>query len=102
MKKRCALSVVGAMGASVASVAGYFLTKQENREKVKEKAKSFTKRMKRNDTHSTLEDAGIPDQTGNKDPAQLENAKMVSEGSQFGVEYYNEVKAENNEDSFKK
>lgn len=36
--------------------------------------------------------AGVPDQLEKEDLEQLENAKMVSEGSQFGVKYYNEVK----------
>lgn len=41
-----------------------------------------------------LELAGIPDQLKkeNEKLEQLENAKMVSEGSQFGVQYYNEIK----------
>jgi len=38
--------------------------------------------------------AGIPDQLENYDHTQLENAKMVSEGSQFGVQYFNESTAE--------
>lgn len=39
----------------------------------------------------TLLHAGIPDQLDEDDKDQLENAKMVSEGSQFGVQYYNEA-----------
>src|SRR5699024_2662160 len=42
-----------------------------------------------------LEDAGKPGQVdGYDDEALLENAKMVSEGSQFGVQYYNEIRGE--------
>lgn len=41
---------------------------------------------------SNIEQAGIPDQVEEDDLEQLENAKMVSEGSQFGVKYYNELK----------
>jgi len=44
--------------------------------------------------HTLLEDAGIPDQVTHQDPAQLSKADMVSEGSLYGVQYYNEV-AEN-------
>lgn len=39
----------------------------------------------------TLQYAGIPDQVESTDDVQLQNAKMVSEGSQFGVQYYNET-----------
>lgn len=73
MKKRL---IIPAIGAS--AVLGYMLMNKENKN---EKTKQ----------HSTLEDAGIPDQTEFIDDAQLENAKMVSEGSQFGVHYYNEA-----------
>ena len=39
---------------------------------------------------TTLLNAGIPDQMGSTEMDQLENAKMVSEGSQFGVRYFNQ------------
>lgn len=38
----------------------------------------------------SLKKAGVPDQIEEKDLANLENSKMVSEGSQFGVQYFNE------------
>jgi len=44
----------------------------------------------------TIKDAGMPDQVEAKDISQLENSKMVSEGSQFGVQYYNELKEKEN------
>lgn len=91
MKKRYILSAVGAIGA------GYLLANKENREKLKHNVKFYAKRLQNNNTDdffdTTLEDAGRPDQTDNNELAQFENAKMVSEGSQFGVNYYNEVKA---------
>jgi len=90
MKKRYILSAVGAIGA------GYLLTNKEKREKLKDNVKFYAKKLQNNNTddffNTTLEDAGRPDQTTNRDLAQFENAKMVSEGSQFGVNYYNEVK----------
>lgn len=46
------------------------------------------------DFTKTLRQAGKPDQIENEDLAQLENAKMVSEGSQFGVQYYNKTAKE--------
>ena len=39
----------------------------------------------RNNTHFPIQEAGVPF-TDN-----LENSKMVSEGSQYGVEYYNRI-----------
>ncbi|MBP1968233.1 UDP:flavonoid glycosyltransferase YjiC (YdhE family) [Virgibacillus natechei] len=92
MKKRYILSA-GAIGTTI---AGFFLKDKENREKLKEKVRPVTNRIRNNKEKnvSTLEFAGIPDQSVPEDPDQLENAKMVSEGSQFGVQYYNEVKEE--------
>ena len=48
----------------------------------------------------TLMNAGIPDQVDNTALDQLENSKMVSEGSQFGVQYFNEI-AEETEQSLR-
>ncbi|MFZ3579615.1 hypothetical protein [Virgibacillus sp. DJP39] len=92
MKKRYLLSGVGAVGAGV---AGFVLKDKGKRDKFKDTVKSTTSKIKNMNKESTLDDAGIPDQVENKDEAQYENAKMVSEGSQFGVNYYNEVKEEN-------
>ncbi|HLR22846.1 MAG TPA: hypothetical protein VK100_03885 [Pseudogracilibacillus sp.] len=39
----------------------------------------------------SMEKAGIPDQIESKEPTETENANMVSEGSQFGVQYYNHL-----------
>lgn len=76
MKRRMiAAGVAGAVGATI---AGYYLKNKEENKKV----------------NTTFEHAGIPDQTNSMDLAQFENAKMVSEGSQFGVNYYNEMKEE--------
>lgn len=68
--------IIPAIGAS--AVLGYMLINRENKHDERKK-------------HSTLVDAGIPNQTENIDDTQLENAKMVSEGSQYGVHYYNGV-----------
>lgn len=42
----------------------------------------------------TMRNAGEPDQVDRLELDQLENAKMVSEGSQFGVQYYSDAKEE--------
>lgn len=39
----------------------------------------------------TFAKAGAPDQMDEIELADLENNKMVSEGSQFGVQYYNKL-----------
>jgi len=75
MNKRLLLIASG-VGALSAVAISYFVNKQNENNKM-----------------STFENAGVPDQAGNKDLAQLENAKMVSEGSQFGVQYYNHAKS---------
>ncbi|ASN05891.1 hypothetical protein [Virgibacillus necropolis] len=91
MKKRYLLSGVGAVGASV---AGFVLKDKDKRDKLKTTVKNTTSKIKNRNKETTLDDAGIPDQVENNDRSQLENAKMVSEGSQFGVNYYNEIKEE--------
>lgn len=98
MKKRYIASAVGAVGAGL---TGYVLRNEENRNKMKSTLKTTAEKFRNSnnddDTDTTFEDAGAPDQTGKQDTAQLEISKMVSEGSQFGVEYYNKVKEEANE-----
>ncbi|MFD1360209.1 hypothetical protein [Lentibacillus salinarum] len=95
MRKRYIASAAGAIGVGF---TGFMLRNKENRAKLKSGIKNGAGKIKKNNhtDHdvSTFEEAGIPDQAEPKDAAQLENAKMVSEGSQFGVEYYNHVKAE--------
>lgn len=52
----------------------------------------------------TLDLAGQPDQLERKrvEKDHLENSKMVSEGSQFGVQYYNQMAKEEREELKKK
>lgn len=39
----------------------------------------------------SIRNAGVPDEVDRVDDTQLENSKMVAEGSQYGVQYYNEL-----------
>ncbi|WP_217585717.1 hypothetical protein [Lentibacillus saliphilus] len=55
---------------------------------------SRTKQDHKRSIASNIQEAGMPDQTEHRDAAQLENAKMVSEGSQFGVHYFNNAQEE--------
>ncbi|GAA0613366.1 hypothetical protein GCM10009001_33260 [Virgibacillus siamensis] len=91
MRKRYIASAVGAVGAGI---AGYVLKNEETRTKLKGKVDTVKDKLLDNQQDSTLEEAGKPDQLESEVPAQEENSKMVSEGSQFGVQYYNEAKEE--------
>ena len=66
------------VGAAATAGVKYFMNKKQ------------TKETTAGSTNDSFLNAGIPDQLENYDHAQLENAKMVSEGSQFGVQYFNE------------
>lgn len=74
MKKRYIFSAVGLVGAG--AMVTYFARNM----------------MNNNEQASTIKNAGIPDEVNNKALSQFENAKMVSEGSQYGVQYYNELR----------
>lgn len=84
-------NIIATIGAVAAvGTAGYFLMNENKRNMLLARGGSIADKFEKNEV-STLDEAGIPDQTGNLDSAQFENAKMVSEGSQFGVNYFNEV-----------
>ncbi|WP_368654693.1 hypothetical protein AB4Y30_06595 [Ornithinibacillus sp. 4-3] len=78
-----------AFGAGTAGLVGLLLTKQENRKKVRKTYHMIVNKIRGIQEYPTVVQAGIPDQVDREDIAQLENAKMVSEGSQYGVNYYN-------------
>lgn len=84
MKKRYVASALGVVGAGV---AGVLLSDRKKRNKLKSAA----------GTLRVFENAGKPDESPEEELDQLENAKMVSEGSQFGVQYYNEKKEKMNQ-----
>ncbi|GGN49041.1 hypothetical protein [Oceanobacillus indicireducens] len=88
MKKRNIITAVGA-GVIGAGAASYFLLNDSQKSKIKESVNNLLNNQM-NPSESTFEKAGHPDQMDMRDNADLENAKMVSEGSQFGVQYYNE------------
>lgn len=78
LKKRYVLPILGA----IATVGARYLMKNKSQN---ENTSPIT---------DSLVNAGMPDQLNNQDHSQLENAKMVSEGSQFGVQYFNETAQE--------
>ncbi|MFZ0369823.1 MAG: hypothetical protein WAM07_09480 [Halobacillus sp.] len=82
VKKRWIYTAVGAVaGGAIA----YFMKDEDNRKQVVDKAKSVKNNFGQKDD-LPVEEAGRPEETADHD-----NAKMVSEGSQFGVQYYNEL-----------
>lgn len=96
MKKRYIATAVGVISTGL--IASYLLNDKESRSKLKVKfndLKNGILAKKEYKFYSTLEEAGIPDQLDRIDLAQIENANMVSEGSQYGVNYYNEMQEEN-------
>lgn len=64
----------------------YVLLDKCNQDKSDRQYKRIRQTLKRNTTDLPIEEAGDP----GKD--ELDNADMVAEGSQFGVNYYNKVK----------
>ncbi|SET29496.1 hypothetical protein SAMN05216389_108107 [Oceanobacillus limi] len=78
LKKGYIISALGAVGVTAGLLVG-------NKKKSKQSVKDD------NTVDSTLYNAGIPDQISSENEAQLDNAKMVSEGSQYGVQYFNDI-----------
>ncbi|WP_163536682.1 hypothetical protein [Gracilibacillus sp. YIM 98692] len=83
MRKKGMISIIGAAGAAATT---YMLVDKGKREKLKSKFSQMKSMSKNNDSNLPLEEAGNPSK------ASLENADMVAEGSQYGVQYYNKVK----------
>lgn len=75
----------------------YVLSNRNKRNTIKVRFDEKNKKLVREyDYFSALEEAGIPDQLDHQgDLSLLENAKMVSEGSQYGVHYYNMIQDDN-------
>lgn len=84
MKKRTVIGMVGVAGAAAAS---YTMLNQKQKNQIKYKIKSIHDRFKNKKYQSfPIEEAGHPIDDN------IENANMVSEGSQFGVGYYQKIK----------
>lgn len=76
-------------GVAIATVVGFStvacMLKLAQRKNIKKLTENFSE---------TIEKGGLPDQMSEENDTQRENADMVSEGSQFGVQYYNEIAKE--------
>ncbi|SDB87325.1 hypothetical protein SAMN05421734_10256 [Pelagirhabdus alkalitolerans] len=78
--------VMGLVGIS-ASVVGFVLADRKTRANLKEKGHDLKMRLLlKNKPNFPIDEAGDPLED------QIENADMVSEGSQYGVEYYNRIR----------
>ncbi|WP_058306985.1 hypothetical protein [Gracilibacillus massiliensis] len=84
MRKRNVISMVG--GAAGVATLSYLLMDKNRRDMIKTKWSDLRSSFINENTDLPIEEAGDP----GKD--NLENADMVAEGSQFGVDYYNKVK----------
>ncbi|WP_335808455.1 hypothetical protein [Halobacillus litoralis] len=73
-----------AIGATLGGTLAYFLKDEDNRQQVKDKAKTIQSNLGKTED-LPVEEAGKPE------TASLDNSDMVAEGSQFGVQYYNEL-----------
>lgn len=89
MKKRYVLSAIAAFGT-----ARMFLKRKKRRERLMDDVAEmrYKNELGENISHS-IDAAGKPDQSEEHNLEQLENAKMMAEGSQFGVQYYNDLKS---------
>ncbi|UOQ93044.1 hypothetical protein MUO14_22030 [Halobacillus shinanisalinarum] len=76
-----------AVGAAAGGTLAYFMKDEDNRKRVTDKAKSLQANLTQDD-----EQGDMPiEEAGQQEVSNPENSKMVSEGSQFGVQYYNEL-----------
>lgn len=91
MKKRLLFSLAALAGAYYA-----FQAKSKEDSRFENAARVGVQNGRESLLDHTIKEAGLPEQMEEQDAAQLENAKMVSEGSQFGVQYYNKLKEEEN------
>ncbi|SIS38063.1 hypothetical protein [Salimicrobium flavidum] len=80
MRKRWKIALAGAI---TGGAAAYLMYDDERRTQLTEKVKQLNSTSDSNDM--PIREAGDPEADN------LQNAKMVSEGSQFGVQYYNEL-----------
>ena len=77
--------MIPAISAVSAGAVSYVVLSDKKRESIKKIFRFGLDKEKKNSL--PLETAGLPEED------QTDNAKMVSEGSQFGVNYYNKVKS---------
>ncbi|WP_186577594.1 hypothetical protein [Aquibacillus kalidii] len=84
MSKQAILYSISALGIGTLS---YLAMDSDRRRAIKNKITKWTSQQtNKQDNISAIEKAGRPEMDN------MENSKMVAEGSQFGVNYYNKIK----------
>ena len=81
---------IGIAGAAAGAAVGVaFLSKSENREKLKTQLEKLVGKENENDDDDYIEKLGSPGAVG-----ATEDAKMVDEGALTSVQYYNKLQEE--------
>ncbi|MGP4082223.1 hypothetical protein ACTWQL_20245 [Pseudalkalibacillus sp. R45] len=81
-------AIVSGVAASVAGAATYYLRDRSNRIKVKETLTDFTTKIK--DRAGKFNNSNVPVEKAGE-PSDVEDSKMVAEGAQTSVDYYNKT-----------
>ncbi|ASB91298.1 hypothetical protein OZL92_15890 [Bacillus sonorensis] len=90
MKQKNVMSTL-AVSTVVAGVVSYMLKDQANRQKLKECMQNMKSKLP--SLPQKQNTASFPvDKAGNPSPHDIEDNKMVSEGSMYPVQYYDEKK----------
>lgn len=92
MRLKSKTVVMSGIAAGVAGAATYYLRDQSNRIKLKDSITYFSTKLK-DQTMKMRNTGDIPiEKGGNPHPEEIEDNKMVSEGAQYSVDYYNKQK----------
>ncbi|GAA0293981.1 hypothetical protein GGQ92_000085 [Gracilibacillus halotolerans] len=83
IRKRSMLSLIGLAGAVAAS---YSMLDDQKKHQIKNRIQAISNKFQKNNQSFPIQEAGNPIDDN------IDNADMVYEGSQFGVDYYNKVK----------
>lgn len=78
--------ITSALGGAAVVTLSYALMGKSRRAQIKNKFQKISDSLRKKDTDLPINPAGHPEDSS------LENAEMVSEGSQYGVNYYNKAK----------
>ncbi len=88
MKFKPKTAIMSGVAASVAGAATFYLKDRSNRIKVKETLTDFSTKVK--DRATKFRNSNVPIEKAG-DPKDMEDSKMVSEGAQTSVDYYNKT-----------
>ncbi|WLD94884.1 hypothetical protein [Alkalihalobacillus sp. AL-G] len=92
MKLKSKKVVMSSIAASVTGVATYYLRDESNRIKLKDSVSDLSKKIKDTTAMMKRKEELPVEKGGQPNPQDIEDNKMVSEGAQYSVEYYNKEK----------